>query len=257
MYVPVSGADVMPTEAGDISLRAEGKDEPLRVKYNPKTRRIYGLTGWYRSIGAEAGTRVLVGRISGQVYGISKASVREKKGKPERPPTLIDLSGLLSREKGDIVEDRIKDLILLHGQGLLSVFKPVTDARGVDLVVVKSGIFQPIFLQVKSRFKLLKSGSFLMDIRGNFQAHHAFYVVGAHFDTAELEIAPHLLLVPTEILVKKARRVKAKSETLFRYRVVTALSPDTRSKWKPYVIEKSELANKLLEKFTEIERYIR
>jgi len=39
----------------------------------------------------------------------------------------------------------------------LSVYKPVTDSEGIDLIVVKNGVFQPVFLQVKARFNLQKA----------------------------------------------------------------------------------------------------
>ena len=41
-----------------------------------------------------------------------------------------------------------------------------------------------------------------------------------------------------------------------RYRVTTQLNPESKSKWAKYIIRKSELANKLLEKFEEMARYI-
>ena len=42
-----------------------------------------------------------------------------------------------------------------------------------------------------------------------------------------------------------------------RYRVITRLNPESKSKWAGFLVKKSELANKLLEKFEEMSRYIK
>ena len=80
--------------------------------------------------------------------------------------------------KGNIVEDRIKELIILYGQGLLNVYKPVVDNRGIDLIVIREGVFMPIFLQVKSRFNAAEKETLLIDVNDKtFNPHHSFYIV--------------------------------------------------------------------------------
>jgi len=41
------------------------------------------------------------------------------------------------------------------------------------------------------------------------------------------------------------------------YRITNHLNPQSKGKWAKYLIKKFELANKLLEKFEEIARYIK
>ena len=169
---------------------------------------------------------------------------------------LIDLSGLSSTSKGDIVEDRIKELILLYGQGLLSVYKPVSDTEGIDLIVVKNGIFQPIFIQVKGRFNLQRNRAIIADIRlKSFNPHHSYYVVIAYFNPNTLELDEHILFIPTEDIKEKAVIVNTKYGQ--RYRVTIHLNPESKSKWAKYIIKKSELADKLIEKFEEMTKYLK
>ena len=169
---------------------------------------------------------------------------------------MVDLSGLSSTHKGDIVEDRIKELLLLFGQGLLSVYKPVSDTEGIDLIVVKNGVFQPVFLQVKARFNLQKNGAFLCDIRmKTFKPHHTYFVIGAYFDPGTLELHDKLLFIPTPIVEKEGTKIRVKDET--RCRITTLLSDKTRSKWAPYIVNKSDIANKILDKFEEMGTYLK
>ena len=51
--------------------------------------------------------------------------------------------------KGNIGEDEAKEIILKYSQGLLNVYKPVIDDRGIDLIVLKEKLYTPVYLQVK------------------------------------------------------------------------------------------------------------
>ena len=150
--------------------------------------------------------------------------------------TLLDISGLSSQAKGDIVEERIKELIVLQGQGLLSVYRPVTDTQGVDLVVTKAGMFQPIFCKSKAVLNVAKVGFFLMDInKKTFTPHHSYFVVGAYFNPQKLEIDENVLLVPS-LEVAKGTVVKSKrGENL---RIQNHLSPDSQGPLGPILDQK-------------------
>jgi len=169
---------------------------------------------------------------------------------------IFDPSDLSSTTKGDIVEDRIKEQILLYGQGLLSVYKPVTDSEGVDLIVVKSGCFHPVFIQVKGRFKLQEDGAFLCDVRmKTFKHHPSYFIVGAYFNPINSELHDKLLFIPTEIIEKEGQKVITKTGP--RSRVISRLSSETHGKWARYIIDKKELANKILDEIAEIEKRLR
>ena len=251
LHIPAKGIDLMPDANTQIHVSVDG--QARKLTYNSVYKRIFGLTSWYKKHKVAVGDRVIIEKAK------DKYSLQLTKAKVEEPleeaEALIDISGLSSQAKGDIVEERIKELIVLYGQGLLSVYKPVTDTQGVDLIVTKSGVFQPIFLQIKGRFNVQKTGYFLMDIsKKTFTAHHSYFVIGAYFNPQEVEIDEYVLLIPSDE-VTKAPVVKSNAGE--RYRVANHLNPDSKGRWAPYLTKKSELANKLIEKFEEIERYIK
>ena len=136
------------------------------------------------------------------------------------------------------------------------MYKPVTDSEGIDLIVVKNGVFQPVFLQVKGRFNLQKNGTFICDIRmKTFKPHHSYFIIGAYFNPKTLELHDKVLFVPTEVADKEGTKIETDGET--RCRITTLLSDKTHSKWAPYVVDKKDITNKILEKFEEMERYLK
>jgi len=79
-------------------------------------------------------------------------------------------------------------------------------------------------------------------------------VVGAYFNPQKMEIDENVLLV-SSLEVAKGTVVKSKrGESL---RIQNHLSPDSQGRWAPFLIKKTDLANKLLEKFEEMAKYIR
>lgn len=189
------------------------------------------------------------------IFGLrSKTQMTESPKDEEKiADELADLSGLTSTQKGRIVENRIRELILLYGAGDLSVYEPASDIEGIDLVVVKNGVFQPLFLQVKGRYSLNR-GSFIADIRlKTFNPHHTYYIVCAYFNPKTLEIDDDILMVPTERLEELGNVVNAGKDK--RHRITARLNEESKGKWAPYLCKKADLASKLLEKFEEIEKY--
>lgn len=252
LYIPANGLELMPNESGKIEVAMP--DGLANLTYNAEYKRIFGLTRWYKKQGMKSGDEIVIEK-DGQNFSIHFQPKQKPTESQKEAESLIDISGLSSQAKGNIVEDRIKEIVVLQGQGLLSVYRPVTDTHGIDLIVTKTGMFQPIFLQVKSRFNVQKRGYFLMDVgRRTFTPHHSYFVLGASFNPQKLEIDEYLLLVPSDE-VAKGRVVKA--NTGERYRITSHLSEKSKGKWAKYLIKKAELANKLVEKFDEMAKYIR
>lgn len=69
-----------------------------------------------------------------------------------------------SKQKGNIVENRAIEIITLTSNGKLTCYSPNSDDDGIDLIVKPKSKFKPIFLQVKSRFKLQKNCQFLQNV---------------------------------------------------------------------------------------------
>jgi len=257
LYIQSQAQHSFPKKNSQVAIYLGEINKTTSLSYNSSYHRLFGLTHWYRSVGARPKDVVTIHEVGRNTFRLrfARGSLQEEYSE-EEVEEIVDLSELSSTAKGDIVEDRIKEQLLLFGQGLLSVYKPVTDSEGIDLIIVKNGVFQPVFLQVKGRFNLQKSGAFLCDIRmKTFKPHHSYFVIGAYFDPKTLELHDKVLFVPTKIAEKEGIKVKANGET--RCRITTRLSDKTQSKWAPYIIDKKDIANKVLEKFEEMERYLK
>lgn len=200
LYIPAQGQEFMPAETAKVTVWLEGNAKPSELSYNADHKRIFGLTKWYKKNNIEPGTLLAVELTRQQVkLSIAEHELTLQEEDDSEKRELIDLSGLSSGAKGNIVEDRIKELILLYGQGLLNVYKPVVDNRGIDLVVMQNSFFYPIFIQVKSRFNAIEKGSILIDVGENtFSVHNSFYIIGAAFNPATLELEDRLLFIPSK-----------------------------------------------------------
>jgi len=252
LYISASGVELMPDKSSEITVVIDS--HPHKLKYNSIYKRIFGLTKWYKKHSVMVGSEVVIERLEDNKYSFSfKEQPLEASAKEAEK--LIDISGLSSQAKGNIVEDRVKELIVLQGQGLLSVYKPVTDTQGIDLIVTKAGQFHPIFLQVKSRFNVEKQGTFIMRInKRTFTPHNSYFVIGAYFNPKTLEIDKNILFIPSHE-VAKASMVKTKLGD--RYNITTILNDNAQSRWAKFLIKKSELANRVMYKFEEIDRILR
>ena len=216
------------------------------------------MVRFYRKHEAKPRDGVLVELIGeGKFKFIIKRKTMEVELTPEEAELTVDLSGLNPKVKGDIVEDKIKDLILLYGQGLLNVYRPSTDIEGVDLIVKKKDLFQLLFIQVKSRWKLLGERSLLFQVdEKSLKPHHTYYLIGAYFNPIQLELHDLLVFIPTKEIKKEATPIKIKSRGI-SYRFTVPLNLDSNSRFTKYLIKKTDLVNKLLEKFDHLEEVLK
>lgn len=101
-----------------------------------------------------------------------------------------DIKNYIStKQKGAITENRASEIITLSSRGRLTCYTPNSDDDGIDLIVNPKGTFKPLFIQVKSRFKLQKSGQFIQNVGANtFSADKSFYILFIYFNKETLEI---------------------------------------------------------------------
>ena len=57
-----------------------------------------------------------------------------------------------TKQKGDIAEARIAELVTRYGDTTLSCYKPISDDEGIDLIVKEKGSLKTMYVQIKSRF---------------------------------------------------------------------------------------------------------
>jgi hypothetical protein len=249
LYVPTKFRPDLPHKDGQVLVNFNGQKKKL--SYNTTYNRIFGLTEWYRTNKIEVGDFLDL-KIQDNLLLISSQEAN-KEELENKDATEIDLSGLSSRAKGNIAEDRIKEIILLHSQGLLNVYKPVIDNDGIDLIVLQSGIFHPIYLQVKSRFNVSNNDQLILTISGNtFTAHGSFFLVGVSFNPQTLELDDKILFVPSKDVEQKGIRINNGN-----IRIVASYKDSSQGQWAKYFINKNQLAEKLLERIALIDEILK
>lgn len=153
-------------------------------------------------------------------------------------------STLSSKQKGEITENRAAEMITLSSKGRLSCFRPITDDDGLDIIINPKGEFKPIFLQVKSRFKLQKNNSFIQNVGlKTFSANKHFYLLFMLFNEKSLEVDA-LWLIPSLDFNRKAYHKKAGKnyKDFYRFR---ANPRSTKNIWSDYLIDKTKLFESL------------
>lgn len=245
LYVPAEVRDLLPNENAEVQVQLPEDSKPKGKSYNADHNRIFGLTPFYRKHNLNAGDMISVDVSSGliKISLVEKTKFEDSEEKEDE--NFIDISGLSSQSKGNIGEDRVKEIILLYSQGLLNVYKPVIDDRGIDLIVLKEKIYNPIYIQVKTRFNVHKRNRLILTINGNtFKPHHSYYVIGLMFNQEKMEMDENILFIPSKEIPKLASKL---SDGNWRVTVSFA-NGKTTGKYKKYFVTKEELVNKLLER---------
>ncbi|WP_176230078.1 winged helix-turn-helix domain-containing protein [Candidatus Hakubella thermalkaliphila] len=223
-----------------------------------------------RTMGAQIYTEILYDQKTGRegrfvkvgpgLFGLKKweakgreTLVLKEEEQAKVAEEITDLSGLTSTQKGRIVENRIRELILLYGGGALSVYEPASDIEAIDLIVLKKGEFRPIYLQVKSRFGLSGKSkkTYIQDIREKtFEPYPTFFIVYAYFNPHTMELHDNLFLIPSDKLRELAVEINPQGKGK-RLRLVAPMSPKPGTKWAEFIIDKTQLADVLLQKIEE------
>lgn len=244
LYVPAKARELLPNENAEINMLLPGESTSSLKTYNADHNRIFGLTPFYKHHKLKTGDMLSV-MVSEDLITVSllKEEIMENPEKEE--DNFIDVSGLSSQSKGNIGEDRVKEIILLYSQGLLNVYKPVIDDRGIDLIILKEKIYNPIYIQVKTRFNVHKRNTLILTINGNtFKPHHSYYIVGLSFNQERMEMEDEILFIPSKEIPELASQLSDGN-----WRVTVSMSNGrTTGKYKKYFVSKEELVNKLLER---------
>lgn len=260
LRIPVKMKSYFPKENGDVEFIVNSKNQKLH--FNAKYSRIFGLVNFFRNNEASPNdivkfeidtfkNQIRLFFIKADSYERAMSSIDEHEANE-----IVNISDLSTQAKGNIVEQRIAELILLYGQGMLNVYKPIADIEGIDLIILKKGVFQPVFIQVKSRFNL-RNGQLQISLKKEkLKPHHTFFVVGAYFDSKKVDVHDHLVFIPTIEFAKIATVVRRDTEDALLV-LTTRLASENNGRYSDYIIKKANLVNKIFEKFAEIEKYIK
>lgn len=254
LYVPAKVRELLPEENTEIEVYLGNASKSVKKKYNADHNRIFGLTPFYKKNKLSIGDLLHVEVTSEHLkIKIGKSAIIEDTEELERDD-FIDISGLSSQAKGNIGEDRVKEIVLMYSQGLLNVFKPVIDERGIDLIVLKEGIYNPIYLQVKSRFNVHKRNRLIINLKGStFKAHHSYFIVGVYFNHQTLEIGDKILFIPSNKICQLGIKLSNGD-----WRITVSMKDGiTSGRYKDLLISKEEFVNKLLEKIDALNEVIK
>lgn len=148
-----------------------------------------------------------------------------------------------TRQKGDIAEARIAELITLYGDTTLSCYKPISDDEGIDLIVKEKGSLKTMYIQIKSRFGSNPDEIFTATTKAaTVVDNYSTAVVFCFFDTEEGDLWSYLWFVPAPDLLKHANQ-------LDRGRLLGFVAGRKRkesNKWDNFLIDKRDLANQII-----------
>ena len=184
-------------------------------------------------------------KISPSTFGLNldykeivkiKAEVKEEK--------VYKISKNIStKQKGDIAEARIAELITLYGDTTLSCYKPLSDDEGIDLIVKEKGSLKTVYVQIKSRFGDNPDAIFTATTKTSSIAdNYSVALIFCFFDTIDGDLWDYLWFVPAPDFIKMANKLDGGK--MFGF--VAGRKKKETNKWDQYLIDKRELANTII-----------
>lgn len=154
-----------------------------------------------------------------------------------------------TKQKGDISEARIAELITLYGDTTLSCYKPISDDEGIDLIVKEKGSLKTMYIQIKSRFGDNPDEIFTATTKAaTVVDNYSMATVFCFFDTEEGDLWDYLWFVPAPDFIKMANKLD--SGKMFGF--VAGRKKKESNKWDAYLIDKRDLANTIISQMKRI-----
>jgi len=151
---------------------------------------------------------------------------------------------LSTKQKGDIAEARIAELITIYADEALSCFKPISDDDGIDLLVKKKGSPETICIQVKSVWR--KDGPVVASVKEDkITSQRDIYVVFCLFDIDKGDLWEYVWLVPAHEFIKITEEHSQKRKDGLLIFVAGKKKRSTNT-WDKYLIDRKNLGNKIL-----------
>jgi len=149
-----------------------------------------------------------------------------------------------TKQKGDICEARVAELLALYGNEGLTCYKPISDDEGIDLIVKRRGKLDVVYIQVKSSFGYKERG-FVSTVKDkNIINKERQLIVFVYFDLSEGDLFDQVFVIPAPDFLRLTNNEdKKQGQRVF----TVALNHPERSKYAEFMIEKRELANRVIE----------
>jgi hypothetical protein len=157
--------------------------------------------------------------------------------------------GISQKQKGDVVEARVAELITLYGDTSLSCYRPMSDDEGIDLIVKQKGVPKIMYLQVKSRFGDDSGEIFTATVKSvGVIDSFSMALVFCFFDTERGDLWDYIWFVPAPDFIKMANQLREGKLLGF----VAGRKKKESNKWDEYLIDKRELANTIISQMKRI-----
>lgn len=165
--------------------------------------------------------------------------IKKEKQEEKRYAISKDIS---SKQKGDIAEARVAELVTLYGETSLSCYKPISDDEGIDLIVKQKGNLKTMYIQIKSRFGS-PEGIYTATVKAeSVLDNYSMALVFCFFDTEQGDLWDYVWFVPAPDFLKLSNKLQGGKMLGF----VAGRKRKESNKWDEYLIDKRDLANEIL-----------
>jgi len=177
-------------------------------------------------------------------------SLSQEKQKEEKIEKKYRLSkNISSKQKGDIAEARVAELITLYGETSLSCYKPISDDDGIDLIVKEKGSLKTMYIQIKSRFGSNPNEIFTATTKAKGVVEkYSMAMVFCYFDTDNGDLWDYVWFVPAPNFIKMANQLEGGKSLGF----VAGRKRKESNKWDQFLIDKRDLANSIISQMKRI-----
>lgn len=182
------------------------------------------------------------------ISGVSPAKESTPEQQQEKKKEAI-ISRVSSKQKGDIAEARVAELITLYGDTEVSCFKPISDDEGIDLIVKPKGKLKALYIQVKSRFGNDPSEIYTATVKtSGVVDNYSMAFVFCYFDTVDGDIWDYVWFVPAPDFLRKANQLQGGTTLGF----VAGRKQSESNKWDEYLIDKTDLSSEIIQQLSKI-----
>ncbi|HAV11750.1 MAG TPA: hypothetical protein DCX32_04410 [Candidatus Moranbacteria bacterium] len=185
-------------------------------------------------------------------FGLNPEFRETVKSKSQKEDKTHNISKDVStKQKGDIAEARIAELVILYGDTTLSCYKPISDDEGIDLIVKEKGSLKTMYIQIKSRFGNNPDEIFTATAKASgVNDHYSTATIFCYFDTEEGDLWDYLWFVPGPDFVRLANKISNNGKAMFGF--VAGRKRNEANKWDNFLIDKRDLANAIISQMKRI-----
>jgi len=117
---------------------------------------------------------------------------------------------LNTKQKGDIAEARVSELLTLYGDEGLSCYRPISDDEGIDIIVKRRDKLEVAYIQVKSSYGY-KDRGFVSSVREKQIINkERMIMVFVYFDLSQGDLFDQVFCIPAPDFLRLTANVDKK-----------------------------------------------